>query len=82
MFLYLGFPHTSWNILADGSSRNRFFHQPNYDIKIAKYADANKQPIAVTEFLTANPTELPHNYPGVAMVRHLAPLRWRVDLWN
>jgi len=47
----------------------RFLKKPDYDIDVAEYADANKQPIAVSELLTANALGLrPLAFKGVAMV--------------
>jgi hypothetical protein len=52
-----------------------FFKKPDYEVKVAKYTDANKEPIAISELLTATLVPLePKLFKGAAMVLPLPHL--------
>jgi hypothetical protein len=60
----------------------RFFKKPDYDVSVAEYADANKQPIAINELISLGVLQTkPVNFAWATMV-HLPSLRYYVVLDN
>ena len=50
--------------------RLSFFKAPDYDEKVAQFAEENKQPYSPVELLASSVTRLPETYKGSAMVSH------------
>ena len=55
-------------IRSSNRTPSRFFKQPFYDPKVAKFADDTKQPFAITELLSAMGGVPPLPYTGPVMV--------------